>query len=42
MREITASGIRCETIMIESGGRLVDHVAESRSLRRQSLAALAS
>jgi hypothetical protein len=42
MREITASGVRCDTIMIESGGRLVDHVAESRPLRRQSLAALAS
>lgn len=42
MREITASGIRCDTIMIEGGGRLVDHVAESRPLRRQSLAALAS
>ena len=42
MREITASGIRCDTIMLENGGRLVDHVAESRPLRRQSLAALAS
>ena len=42
MRAMAAAEIRCEAIMIEDGGRLVDHVASARPFRGTAVAALAA
>ena len=42
MRAMAASDIRCDTLMIEDGGRLVDYLADARPARGQTVAALAA